>query len=60
MKELIGEWVGQHVWVTVRGVLIGVWMKGDLLKVDESGVLLEQPKGETFIPATSILHIVKR
>jgi len=59
MKDMIGDWVGEDVWVTLR-VFIGVWMKGKILKVGDSGILLEQPKGHTFVPLTSIIHIVKK
>ena len=60
MKEIMGDWVGEHVWVTLRLFLGASRMKGKLSKVDESGVLLELPKGQTFVPLTSILHISKK
>jgi hypothetical protein len=35
-----------------------VILEGILLNVEVSGILLEQAKGSTFIPASSILHLV--
>ena len=56
MTKSIASWVGKNVDVTLR-IFIGVRFKGKLMEVDESGILLEMPKGQTFIPVTSILHI---
>ncbi len=70
MAELIGEWTGKVVVVALR---VGGGMsahkqailEGKLLKVGESGVLLDLPKDRTFVPPTAqtfipisaILHI---
>ncbi|MCI0361561.1 MAG: hypothetical protein L0211_24010 [Planctomycetaceae bacterium] len=56
MKNVIGKWIGQNVHVTLRAAM-PVTLQGKLLAMDESGVLLELPKGHSFIPLTSILHI---
>jgi len=60
MSLLIEKWVGKNVHVTLRlgGLAGAVTMQGNLIKIDESGVLLEQPKGEAYVPVTSILHVV--
>ncbi len=63
MESLIGEWVGKEVRVMLR--LGGGWaedhktsmLKGKLIQVGDTGVMLELPKGRTFVPATAILHI---
>ena len=49
MNSLIGEWTEKIVAVTLHG---------RLLRVDSSGVLLEQPKGQAFVPVSAILHVV--
>jgi hypothetical protein len=70
MEEIIGGWTGKIVVVVLR---VGGGMtehkhstlEGKLLKVAESGVLLELPKdrprggptNQTFVPVAAILHI---
>jgi hypothetical protein len=70
MVEIIGEWTGKVVVVALR---VGGGMsahkqatlEGKLLKVGESGVLLElpkdrtfvPPKDQTFVPINAILHV---
>ena len=70
MDELIGSWTGKNVVVVLR---VGGGMtehkhstlEGKLLKIAESGVLLELPKerplggptNQTFVPTTAILHV---
>ncbi|HVJ82292.1 MAG TPA: hypothetical protein VNC50_14585 [Planctomycetia bacterium] len=56
MKTLIGDWIGNLVHVTLR-TAVPTPVKGTLLEADPSGILLEMPKGKTFIPVTSILHV---
>jgi hypothetical protein len=56
MKNAIGKWIGKNVHVTLRAT-VPTPMQGTLVEVDESGILLEMPKGRSFIPVTSILHI---
>ena len=67
MRDLIGDWVGKKVYVTLRAMgflhlLAGrnVVLEGKLLEANESGILLEIPKGkkgQTFVPSTAISHI---
>jgi|GEM_PF-6912095 hypothetical protein len=57
MKTLIGKWIGQKVHVTLKAGTMPAPLHGKLVALDESGVLLELPKGHTFIPVTSMLHI---
>ncbi len=56
MIHPISKWVGTNVYVTLRTTM-PTPLQGKLVEVDESGILLELPKGQTFIPLTSILHI---
>lgn len=51
--------MGKTVSLSLRlwGLSWGVTLKGKLLEVGESGVLIELPKGQTFIPVSSILHV---
>ena len=60
MNSLIGEWTEKIVAVTLRvgGIAGAVTLHGRLLRVDSSGVLLEQPKGQAFVPVSAILHVV--
>jgi hypothetical protein len=55
----IAEWVGKVVSVTLRvgGIASAVTLGGKLLQAEEAGVLLDLPKGQTFVPMTSVLHI---
>lgn len=55
MKSL-QEWVGGNVTVTLRST-IAISVQGILREIDETGVLLEMPRGHTFVPMTSVLHI---
>ncbi|MDD8042199.1 MAG: hypothetical protein QM518_16050 [Verrucomicrobiota bacterium] len=63
MESLIGEWVSKDVSVMLR--LGGGWagghktsmLKGKLIQVGDSGVMLELPTGLKFVPVTAILHI---
>jgi hypothetical protein len=56
MKKLLSDWVGKKVHVTLRATT-PTTLQGVLLDSDESGIMLEMPKGRTFIPVTSILHV---
>ena len=56
MIHPISKWVGTNVYVTLRTTM-PTPLQGKLVEVDDTGVLLELPKGQTFIPLTSILHI---
>jgi hypothetical protein len=56
MKIVIGKWIGKNVHVTLRAN-VPTPIQGTLVEVVESGILLEMPKGRSFIPVTSILHI---
>jgi len=55
--ETLKSWVGKSVTLTLQST-IPVTLHGSLLQVDEIGFVLQQPKGEAFIPFTSILHVV--
>ena len=59
MNAIIGDWVGKHVSLTLKvgGIATAVTIEGTLVNVGEAGVLLELPKGRTFVPTASILHI---
>ena len=70
MEEIIGGWTGKIVVVVLRvggGMTehLHSTLKGKLLKVAESGVLLELPKdralggptNQTFVPIAAILHV---
>ncbi len=56
MKKLLADWVGKRVHVTLRSG-VAAPIQGVLLEADESGIMLDMPKGRTFIPVTSILHV---
>ena len=56
MKKLIAKWIGKEIQVTLRST-IPTPLQGILIDVDEFGIMLELPKGDTFIPVTSILHV---
>ena len=56
MKKLLADWVGKTVHVTLRATM-PTPMQGELLESDETGIMLQMPKGRTFIPVTSILHV---
>ena len=56
MKNLIADWVGKRVHVTLRASM-PTPLQGVLVEADESGIMLKMPKGRTFIPVTSILHV---
>lgn len=55
MKRL-NEWVGMHVVVALRST-ITVSLHGILREIDDTGVLIETPRGHTFVPMESVLHI---
>lgn len=59
MKSIIGDWVGKSVSLTLKvgGIATAVTIEGTLVNVGESGILLELPKGRTFVPVASILHV---
>jgi hypothetical protein len=70
MDELIGGWTGKVVVVVLRvgGGLTAhkhSTLEGKLLKVAESGLLLDLPKdralggptNQTFVPIAAILHV---
>ena len=56
MKNLLAKWIGKTVHVTLRATM-PTPIQGILIAADESGIMLELPKGDTFIPVTSILHL---
>ena len=56
MKKLLAGWVGKKVDVTLRATM-PTPLQGTLMESDESGIMLEMPKGRTFIPFTSVLHV---
>ena len=56
MLKAIQSWVGSPVKLTLRAT-VPVTLDGTLVAIDESGALLEQVKGQVFIPTTSILHV---
>jgi hypothetical protein len=55
MKRL-HEWVGVHVNIALRST-ITVSVHGILREIDDNGVLIETPRGHTYIPMYSVLHI---
>ncbi len=59
MKSVIGNWVGNVVSLTLKvgGIATAVTIEGKMLNVSEAGILLEMPKGQTFVPVASILHV---
>ncbi len=59
MGDLIAAWAGKAVSVTLRvgGLATTATVDGTLTKVNEAGVLLRLPKGLTFVPISSTLHI---
>jgi hypothetical protein len=59
MREMIAGWVGKSVSVTlhVGGLATAVTLDGKLVQVSDAGVLLQLPKGQTFVPVASILHV---
>jgi hypothetical protein len=48
------EWVGHQVRVSLRST---EQVTGNLVAVDELGVVLEIPKGPMFIPMTAVMHV---
>jgi hypothetical protein len=59
MRDLISDWMGKAVTVTLQsgGLATAVRVDGTLLRVSDAGVLLQLPKGQTFVPVASILHV---
>jgi hypothetical protein len=63
MKEMIANWVGKMVYVSLR--IGSFWastglMAGKLTQVSDAGVLIEA-KGQTFfVPIAHILHVSTR
>ncbi len=59
MRDIISDWTGKAVSVTLHagGLATAVRMDGTLLRVSDAGVLLQLPKGQTFVPVASILHV---
>ncbi len=59
MDSIIGKWVGKTVSLTLKvgGIASAVTIEGTLVNIGASGVLLKLPKGQTFVPVASILHI---
>lgn len=62
MISLIRDGVGRNVAVTLQigGIGGALTRTGRLLNVDTTGVVIEQPKGQTCVPTNGILHIVLR
>lgn len=56
MTTLLNEWIGKRVHLTLRATISSSF-EGILLKADATGILMEAPKGVTFVPLTSILHV---
>jgi len=56
MKKLLAEWIDKQVYVTLRATM-PTPLQGVLLELDESGIMLDMPKGRSFVPVTSILHV---
>jgi hypothetical protein len=56
MQKLLADWIGKKIHVTLRTTM-PTTLQGVLLEFDESGIMLEMPKGRTFVPVTSILHV---
>lgn len=56
MRDIVGEWIKREVNVTLR-LASPITLQGLLIDVDDSGVLLQMPQGQTFVPVTSILHV---
>lgn len=56
MKTLLGKWIGKKVHVTLRSAM-PVTLEAILVDADDFGIMLELPKGDTYVPATSILHV---
>ena len=59
MNEIIGEWIGGSVSVTLRFGTAAPSIVGNLYRANESGVVIEIDNGLTFIPMTSVLHITR-
>ncbi len=57
MSKLLAEWIGQRVTITLRSSIVPVTYQAKLLDADQDGIMLELPKGNTFVPMTSIMHI---
>jgi hypothetical protein len=62
MESLISEWTGKVVSVALRlgggfAASGAAMLEGKLVQVGEAGVMLELPKGRTFVPISAILHI---
>ena len=56
MLKVVQGWVGSEVKLTLRAAM-PVTLDGKLVAIDDSGALLEQAKGQVFIPSASILHL---
>ncbi|MFO0865105.1 MAG: hypothetical protein U0744_10720 [Gemmataceae bacterium] len=56
MRDIVGEWIKREVNVTLR-LASPITLQGLLLDADDTGVLLQLPQSQTFIPVTSILHV---
>jgi len=56
MRDIVGDWINREVNVTLR-LTSPITLQGPLLDVDDTGVLLQLPQGQTFVPTSSILHV---
>jgi hypothetical protein len=56
MNSLIAKWIGTKVYVTLRTTM-PTPIQGILIAANELGIMLELPKGDTFIPLYAILHV---
>ncbi len=56
MKNELAACVHKTVDITLHATM-PVTLEGRLLAVDDIGIVLGQPKGRSFIPFTSLLHV---
>lgn len=56
MSNLFIGWIGKKVHVHLH-TSVPTSMEAILLAADATGIMLQMPKGRTFVPLTAILHI---
>ena len=57
MPSVISNWTSMKVSVTLQEST-PTSLDGKLIWVEDQGILLELSQGQTYIPMTSVLHIV--
>jgi hypothetical protein len=54
---MLAGWVGKSVSVTLHTGGLAVTLDGKLVQASDAGLLLQLPKGQTYVPVAGILHV---